>query len=437
MRTSARPKAEQRPLGAVRQAAKGRMARVAARRSPAGRGLPLADHGTQRAARVRTIATRGTRGARKRARAGGMRRALVGPIPLDRDPPRTRRCSRSRSRAGPGAAARSGCPPVRVTSSSAETRSAADRAGRGAPALPRAGSATMAASAAGASGRLSSPRAPLVKNRVQRIHGVPARELARSPVSISKRIAPSANRSAWPSMSPPRICPGPGIRRCPNDPGQGRKPVTRRVVVRELGDPEIQDFVAPARVRKMFSGFRSRCTDPAACAATSPRATSAPIRRTSSTARAPRPMRARARSRRRGARRRDTAGHRPVDVVEPDDVGMIERRGYVCFQHEALDPLGVSDTVGRQDLLQRDISPQPRIRGAVHLPRATATARQQDHHAVMPTMCPPPANSASSVARDRVASNEGRAFPGTQAGSRSRRPAAPLWLPGPNRSRRS
>ena len=96
------------------------------------------------------------------------------------------------------------------------------------------------------------------------------------------------------------------------------------------------------RVRKMFSGFKSRCTRPAACAATSPRAISR--RNPSGSAGAigaagdPR----RAASRPRAVPRRGTArSSKTTDVVDLDDVGMVERRRDPRFLQEPLDAMAI------------------------------------------------------------------------------------------------
>ena len=69
------------------------------------------------------------------------------------------------------------------------------------------------------------------------------------------------------------------------------------------------------------------------------------------------------------------------DVVEPDDVGVIERRCQARLLHEALDRPSVPGLAGRKKL-QRDIASQPHIRGVVHI--AHPTTGQQGNDAVGP-----------------------------------------------------
>ena len=71
-----------------------------------------------------------------------------------------------------------------------------------------------------------------------------SRANARVPVSISKRIEPSANRSARASTGPPRICSGaryPAVpRRTPLSVARSRR--CRRIPVRQLGDAEVENL---------------------------------------------------------------------------------------------------------------------------------------------------------------------------------------------------
>ena len=185
-------------------------------------------------------------------------------------------------------------------------------------------------------------RRSLVENRVERIDGVLARERALAREHLEEDRAQREQVRSAVDRRRPGSAPARDTRRSPARSRSASK--AHRALASScasLAIPKSRIFVAPARVRKMFSGFRSRCTDPAACAATSPRATSAPIRRTSSTGSAPRSMRARKRLAVEELRHEIRAAVDQSDVVEPDDVGVIERGGHARFLHEALDPLRV------------------------------------------------------------------------------------------------
>ena len=175
-----------------------------------------------------------------------------------------------------------------------------------------------------------------------------SRANARRPVSISKQdraqreqVRPAVDRRR------PGSAPAPGIRRSRARPRSGSKARRARRVVRELGDPEIQDL----RRARSASGRCSRASGRGAPAGRvrrdeargHVRAESAGLLHGQRAAPEARPSG----SRRRAAPPRDTAGRRArSDVVEPDDVRVVERGGHARFLHEALDPLRASGAVG-------------------------------------------------------------------------------------------
>ena len=116
--------------------------------------------------------------------------------------------------------------------------------------------------------------------------------------------------------------------------------------------------MAPARVRKMFSGFRSRCTRSGRVrrhqAARHVHADPPDVLGGQRPARDPRAQRF-------AVEQLHDEIRPPVehaDVKEPDDVGMIQRRGDARFLHEAFDALRVAVRgAGRR-------APSPRRRGA-------------------------------------------------------------------------
>src|SRR5262249_12278217 len=64
-------------------------------------------------------------------------------------------------------------------------------------------------------------------------------------------------------------------------------------------------------------------------------------------------------------------------VVHGDQVGMVQRTGEPRLLLEAVDQLGVTSQ-GLVDDLERDVSPQPRVPGAIHLGHSPA-AKGREH----------------------------------------------------------
>ena len=62
------------------------------------------------------------------------------------------------------------------------------------------------------------------------------------------------------------------------------------------------------------------------------------------------------------------------DVVERQDVGMVERCRGPRLLLEALEPIGIGDRSGGQQL-QRDVAPQPRVARAIDLAHPARTQR--------------------------------------------------------------
>ncbi len=127
----------------------------------------------------------------------------------------------------------------------------------------------------------------------------------------------------------------------------------------------------------MFSGFRSRWTTPAACAAARPSATCVAISnslRMGTGFPVSRP-------------RSDSALDKFADnvllaglnaeVVHGDDIGMIQRGDGACFTLEAASALHAACIVFAENL-DRDVAVQPRIAGAVHLAHASGAERGPD-----------------------------------------------------------
>ncbi len=66
-----------------------------------------------------------------------------------------------------------------------------------------------------------------------------------------------------------------------------------------------------------------------------------------------------------------------ADVVERDDVRMGERGYRARFQLETTAAVGILRVVGGQNL-ERDVAPQPRVAGAIHLAHSACTNRRDD-----------------------------------------------------------
>ncbi len=130
-----------------------------------------------------------------------------------------------------------------------------------------------------------------------------------------------------------------------------------------LAIPKSSSFAWPSRVRKTFSGLRSRWAMPCSCAAASPAATWAAMSRTAPSGRRPPSQ---APTQRLPAQQLGDEEGRPLvgaDVVEGDDVGVIERAGQPGLALEALEHLRV-----RARAAPRPSSPRPR--GASRVSRA-------------------------------------------------------------------
>ena len=127
----------------------------------------------------------------------------------------------------------------------------------------------------------------------------------------------------------------------------------------------------------MFSGFTSRCTMPAACAADSALATWPAISMASRSDQlaAPQPLAKRLAVDELGDEER-LAVHL-VDVVDRQDRGMVQRRGGLGFLREAPQPFGVAGERGGQDL-DGHLATEPRVVGRVDLAHA-AFAEEADN----------------------------------------------------------
>ena len=199
--------------------------------------------------------------------------------------------------------------------------------------------------------------------------------------SSRTRTGPSGSRA--PARSPARAtCSRPSPRRRPaSSPSSSAgstlaAPGDRSSV--SFARPKSRILTSPSFVTITFSGFRSRWTIPASCAAARPSAICGAIwssfligsgaareRAPAASSRPPAPSRCRRRRSRR------------PDVVDRDDVGMIQRRGRPRFLLEPLQPLRIRRQRLRQHL-DRHLARQTRVPRPVHLPHPARAERRED-----------------------------------------------------------
>ena len=140
--------------------------------------------------------------------------------------------------------------------------------------------------------------------------------------------------------------------------------------------PKSRILAVPVLVTKMFSGLRSRCTSPRACAATRPLVTAHAMRRASSSEAGPRPMGTRRDFAVEKFRYEVRAAVRHSHIEHFDDVGVVERCGDARFLKEPLDRLPIA-ALGVGERLDRDVSTESWVVRSVDVSHA-ATSQQRD-----------------------------------------------------------
>ena len=206
---------------------------------------------------------------------------------------------------------------------------------------------------------------------------------SRRPESISCSTQPSAKMSDRASGTSPCTCSGDMYPRVPRiDPGSvGYERVTASALPSSadvcLARPKSRILMRSSAVTKMFSGLRSRWTTPCVCAAARPSATKAAnldgLLPRQPAACQPPPER---------FALQELGDQVPDAVVGPDvvdreDVRVGQRGDGARLALKPRKRVGIAGETGR-DGLDRDVTPQPRVAGPIHLAHATRAQQRQD-----------------------------------------------------------
>ena len=143
--------------------------------------------------------------------------------------------------------------------------------------------------------------------------------------------------------------------------------------------PKSRTLTLPSGVILMFAGFRSRCTTPRSCAASSASAICRAIDNASSSSIGPRAMRSASVSPSTSSRTIanvacPSLAPRLFDAVHRGHVGMVQRGQELGFTLEAGDAIRIGGERVRQDL-DRDLAAQLRVASTIDLAHSAGTKR--------------------------------------------------------------